>query len=346
MIVRRYWRALGFASAADDAVAFTDADIGALGDVQSMVAALDLTDEEMIRLIRAIGRTTARLAEWVTEEYLEWSRARGVDPAAGAGLSALGATGEPSQRDALASALPQLDEMVLYAFRRQLAAAVGRALDVPRDELRSALAVGFGDLVGYTQLARRLPPDELAALVEQFETVAADVVAAGKGRLVKTLGDEVLFAAEEPHQAADIALELVDRLGAEPGMPEIRVGLAYGDVVTRMGDVFGTTVNLASRLTFDRARAAASSSTAPSPTPCACTAATGSPGSAAVRCGGSGSSTRPGCGPAARRRAARRRRRSSTSRGRSRRGSGRSPGRGRRPGWTGRRPPTAQVPRP
>lgn len=249
MIVRRYWRALGFASAADDAVAFTDADIGALGDVQAMVAALDLTDEEMIRLIRAIGRTTARLAEWVTEEYLEWSRARGVDPATGPGLSALGAKRDAARRDALASALPQLDEMVLYAFRRQLAAAVGRALDVPRDELRSALAVGFGDLVGYTQLARRLPPDELAALVEQFETVAADVVAAGKGRLVKTLGDEVLFAAEEPTQAADIALELVDRLGAEPGMPQIRVGLAYGDVVTRMGDVFGSTVNLASRLT-------------------------------------------------------------------------------------------------
>jgi adenylate cyclase len=253
-IVRRYWRALGFASAADDAVAFTDADINALGQVHDLVEALDLTEEEMVRLIRAIGRTTARLAEWVTEEYLEWSRVRGADPAARAGLSALGALDGPQREAALReaaleSALPQLDEMVLYAFRRQLAAAVGRALDVPRDELRSPLAVGFGDLVGYTQLARRLSPHDLAALVERFETVAADVIAAGAGRLVKTLGDEVLFAADEPTQAADIALELIARLAYEAGMPQIRVGLAYGEVVTRMGDIFGSTVNLASRLT-------------------------------------------------------------------------------------------------
>jgi adenylate cyclase len=218
-----------------------------------MIEALDLTEEEMVRLIRAIGRTTARLAEWVTEEYLEWSRVRGADPAGRAGLSALGAHGrelESAQREAvLERALPQLDEMVLYAFRRQLAAAAGRALDVPRDELRSPLAVGFGDLVGYTQLARRLLPRELAALVERFESVAADVVAAGAGRLVKTLGDEVLFAADEPTQAADIALLLVETMSNDETMPELRVGMAFGTVTTRMGDVFGTTVNLASRLT-------------------------------------------------------------------------------------------------
>jgi adenylate cyclase len=59
----------------------------------------------------------------------------------------------------------------------------------------------------------------------------------------------VLFTAEHPVQAADIALALVDRLAAEGDMPQIRVGVAYGEVITRMGDVFGTTVNLASRLT-------------------------------------------------------------------------------------------------
>ena len=32
-------------------------------------------------------------------------------------------------------------------------------------------------------------------------------------------------------------------------MPALRVGIAFGTVTTRMGDVFGTTVNLASRLT-------------------------------------------------------------------------------------------------
>lgn len=239
-ILRRYWRALGFASAADDAVAFTDADLVALRGAQQMLADLDLTEEEMIRLIRAIGRTTARLAEWVTEEYVHWARARGLDP--GSGLGGEHAAG-------LSDVLPQLDGMVVYAFRRQLAAAVGRALDVERAEHATACAVGFGDLVSFTALAKRMPPDELALLVERFEALAADVVAGGAGRMVKTLGDEVLFTAEQPTQAADIALALVDRLAGDPAMPQIRVGVAYGEVILRMGDVFGTTVNLASRLT-------------------------------------------------------------------------------------------------
>lgn len=249
-IVRRYWRALGFASAADDAVAFTDADIDALASAQQMVDDLELTEEEMVRLIRAIGRTTARLAEWVTEEYLHWALARGLDPAHG--LSPPSPATVPVRGPSapgLPDVLPQLDAMVHYAFRRQLSAAVARALDVARDEQSGACAVGFGDLVSFTAVSRRMLPDELAVLVERFETAASDVVAAGAGRLVKTLGDEVMFTTEEPAQAADIALALVARLAREPDMPQIRVGLAYGDVITRMGDVFGTTVNLASRLT-------------------------------------------------------------------------------------------------
>ena len=187
-IVRRYWQALGFASATDEAVAFTDADLAALVAARQMLADLRLSEEEMVRLIRAIGRTTARLAEWVTEEYTHWARARGLDPATGLD-GAYGTAG-------LSEVLPQLDAMVLYAFRRQLAGAVGRRVDVDRAEQTSACAVGFGDLVSFTALAKRMPPDELAALVERFEALAADVVAGGSGRLVKTLGDEVLFTAE------------------------------------------------------------------------------------------------------------------------------------------------------
>ncbi|MEV7908655.1 adenylate/guanylate cyclase domain-containing protein, partial [Streptomyces anulatus] len=109
------------------------------------------------------------------------------------------------------------------------------------------LAVGFADLVSFTQLSRELDERGLAELVEGFESRASDVVAAHGGRLVKTLGDEVLFTAAEPRTAATIALGLVDvirRYG-----PEVRIGLAYGPVVPMMGDVFGTTVNLAARLT-------------------------------------------------------------------------------------------------
>ena len=70
------------------------------------------------------------------------------------------------------------------------------------------MSVGFADMVGYTRLSRRLPENELARLVQRFEAVSADIVAAGGGRLVKTVGDEVLFTATSADQAADIALRL------------------------------------------------------------------------------------------------------------------------------------------
>ncbi len=111
------------------------------------------------------------------------------------------------------------------------------------------LAVGFADLVGFTRLTRRLEEEELGELVESFETTAADLVAAHGGRLIKTLGDEVLFAADDAGTAAEIALRLIEAMGQDETMPALRVGIAFGTVTTRMGDVFGTTVNLASRLT-------------------------------------------------------------------------------------------------
>lgn len=74
-------------------------------------------------------------------------------------------------------------------------------------------------------------------------------MAANGGRLIKTLGDEVLYAADDSGVAAEIALRLIETMANDETMPEVRVGMAFGTVTTRMGDVFGTTVNLASRLT-------------------------------------------------------------------------------------------------
>ena len=55
------------------------------------------------------------------------------------------------------------------------------------------LAVGFVDLVGFTPLSSELPVAELAALVDEFEDQAFDLVADNDGRIVKFIGDEVMF---------------------------------------------------------------------------------------------------------------------------------------------------------
>ncbi|MFF4411376.1 adenylate/guanylate cyclase domain-containing protein [Streptosporangium sp. NPDC001559] len=242
-LTERIWRALGFATLADDAVAFTDADVAALGRVRAMLEDGPLDERAVIRMTRAIGQTTARLAQWQAEIMVG---------------AVLDGQGRPSDADLAAvldasrRLLPDFEQVLVHVWRAQLAAAGTRLLattDLSEEIVpnRLTLAVGFADLVSFTQLSRELDENGLADLVEGFESRAADVVATYGGRLVKTLGDEVLFTAAEPRTAAGIALGLVEAI-RDYG-PEVRVGLAYGPVVPMMGDVFGTTVNLAARLT-------------------------------------------------------------------------------------------------
>ena len=75
------------------------------------------------------------------------------------------------------------------------------------------------------------------------------MVAGQRGRVIKTLGDAVLFVNDDPIRAYDTAEGIIDVIGRDSRMPDVRVGLATGSVVMRLGDVFGPPVNLASRLT-------------------------------------------------------------------------------------------------
>ena len=101
---------------------------------------------------------------------------------------------------------------------------------------------------GFTSLSRTTSEEDLAALVERFEAETADVIAEHRGRVVKMIGDEVLFVVQSPTAAADIALGLMNWRG-EDDNPELRVGMAYGRIISWLGDVYGPVVNVASRLT-------------------------------------------------------------------------------------------------
>jgi adenylate cyclase len=237
---RRYWRALGFADTGG-ARAFTDADVAALRRIDGLVRDSVVGQEMAVALVRALGSTTARLASWQVDLVLE-QLSGGTGRREGLSASEAYAT---AQR-----LLPELEPLLVHAWRLQLAASVDRVLN-DDDTLVNAVyqSVGFADLVGFTRLSRRLSVRDLAALVERFEQAGADVVAAAGARLVKTLGDEVLFVADRPGAAAAASLALVEAFAADPAVPQLRVGVATGLVIGRMGDVFGTTVNLASRLT-------------------------------------------------------------------------------------------------
>jgi adenylate cyclase len=146
--------------------------------------------------------------------------------------------------------LPVLERLMTYTWRRHLAAAAGRILAAsPDDPSTATVAVGFADIVGYTCTVRHSGIDELAALLESFEENAAEAIVTNHGRVIKSLGDEVLFAADTPRDAAAIAVRLSDPVRAASHLPQLRVGMALGRVLTRFGDVYGPVVNLAARLT-------------------------------------------------------------------------------------------------
>ncbi|MGP4052006.1 adenylate/guanylate cyclase domain-containing protein [Streptomyces sp. 2A115] len=239
-LATRFWRAMGFADIGQ-AKALTEADVLALRRLAGLVEAGLLSEAMAIQVARSTGQTTARLAEWQIDSFLE-----GLTEPPEPGMTRTEVT-----YPLVELLLPELEEFLVYVWRRQLAAATGRVVQAADDEemVDRRLAVGFADLVGFTRLTRRMEEEELGELVEAFETTAADLVAARGGRLVKTLGDEVLYAADDAGVAAEIALRLIETMANDETMPELRVGIAFGTVTTRMGDVFGTTVNLASRLT-------------------------------------------------------------------------------------------------
>lgn len=242
---RRLWRAFGFADAGG-ATAFTEADVTALSAVVETVNEKVVDFDTMLKITRAVGQTMSRLADWevatVTSMLEEARRNGGGDPEVALERA----------KSMLESFGPRFEEILVYSWRRHLAAAVGRleVLDSTEEELHVAQAtIGFADLVSFTALTNELGEEEIGDLVEGFESRCADVVTEHHGRVIKTLGDSVLFLCTTPEQGVETALDIVDRIGRDPRLPDVHLGMATGPVVLRMGDVYGPVVNLASRLT-------------------------------------------------------------------------------------------------
>jgi adenylate cyclase len=241
---QRLWRALGFPEHGT-ARAYTRGDVGAVSTLLSLVEGGLLDFDLAVNLTRAVGQTMARLSDWEVSalvhrvEDLRRHGGETTDPIEIAGRMIEG-FGAP------------FEELLVYVWRRHLAAAVARtaALSAREEDLHTTeLTVGFADIVSFTALSNELSEDRIGDLVELFEARCADVVAAHRGRVIKSIGDSVLFVNDDPIQAYDTAEGIITVVGRDSRMPDVRVGLASGSVVMRLGDVFGPPVNMASRLT-------------------------------------------------------------------------------------------------
>ena len=231
------WLSLGFPTPTDDdEVLFTDHDVEALRTLTDLVDGGIIAPETEFALTRSMGRSFARLAEWeITEVTM-------------VALENAGDLDEDAIKDLVGGTLPAVEQLQNYIWRRHLASAIGRLLATSADNA-VPMAVGFADIVGFTRRSRELSPDELSAMVETFEATATAIISDHGGRVIKTIGDEILYACDDPLAAARVALLLADGHLADDAFPQLRVGAAYGAVLRRLGDVFGEPVNIASRLT-------------------------------------------------------------------------------------------------
>ncbi|MEP9362844.1 adenylate/guanylate cyclase domain-containing protein [Nocardioides sp. CN2-186] len=227
-VAEELWRLLGFARTTAEDVAFTDADVDALRQARELMELGILGTDSQAALVRTWGRSYARLAEWQASLLVDLS----------------------PDDDVAAAALPRVESLQSYAWRRHLASAVARVDASATSGPETRMAVCFVDIVGYTSRSKSLDEAELVSWLECFEDAATGLVVDHGGRIIKTIGDEVLFVADRAVDAAEAALLMTERGADEDDdFPAVRAGLAYGDVVSRLGDVFGPTVNIASRLT-------------------------------------------------------------------------------------------------
>lgn len=241
-LIRRIWRALGFADVGDDEPAFTDMDVDAIRLFQSMMA-MGLVDQESgLQMARVIGLSMARIAEAETSP--------GTLPILLPTGDSLVDAEEFARRSG--ESIPTMGRLLEYVWRRHLQAATRRAMRIRLDgdaaDISPVMAVGFADMVGFAALSQQLGDHQLAEVVLHFEELAHDIVTSLGGRVVKMIGDEVMFVAPGVSEAADIGLTLAESYAEDALLSDVRVGLSVGPVLVQDGDFYGPVVNLASRL--------------------------------------------------------------------------------------------------
>jgi class 3 adenylate cyclase len=103
----------------------------------------------------------------------------------------------------------------------------------------------FADLVGYTALSIEHGDEEAANIATRFQREVRARSARHGATVVKSLGDGAMVRADNAGDAVRLGLELANGLDE---LPPVRVGVNTGPAVERDGDYFGSTVNLAARL--------------------------------------------------------------------------------------------------
>jgi adenylate cyclase len=231
------WRTLGVAVPDRKTPMFSERD----ADITCTIVGMNPLGEHGGELMRVLGSSLTRVAEAAVSLYVQTVEPAMDVPDVDIVLWA------KEMADTTAAAL-ELGDAMGAIFGHHLRDAITRQRAAQADKTERSLfrlAVGFIDLVGFTPLSLHTSPSDLIELIGAFEVTAFEVAAGHGGRIVKHIGDEVMFVALDAAAGCAIARDL---MASGVGGVEPRGGLAFGDVITRHGDYYGAVVNLASRL--------------------------------------------------------------------------------------------------
>jgi hypothetical protein len=238
--LQRVWRTLGLSSADTDTPLLTEADVEALQTYLEVRAFLG--EETALGVARVIGSSLARISE--AESSAMRLGMQAID------VAVSGSEVETAKAFAAVTRLvPRIGRMLDTVHRQHLEATRVHfeGIDIG-DRAAFRCGVGFADLSGFTHLSHHLGLAELSQVLTVFEEQATETVQARGGRIVKFLGDAVMWVNAVPDDLARVAYDLVNHPRAAMEGIDVRAGIAYGLVLAQDGDYFGTPVNLASRL--------------------------------------------------------------------------------------------------
>jgi adenylate cyclase len=238
--VAKAWAVMGLTISDPEAVALSQADVDGLSSWVAIKALVG--DDAALAFLRVLGNAMARVAE------AGGTMARMAQPDLLMTVSGDELTTAKAYR-AVTEITHRFGVLIDAVFRQQLVSARSHFEHVIADASANVTCgIGFADLTGFTALTQVLTPTELLDLLLDFGGSVSDLVHADGGRVVKFIGDEVMWVTSTPELLVKVAMDLVEHPRAREAGLQVRAGLAYGSVLGIGGDYFGNPVNLAARL--------------------------------------------------------------------------------------------------
>jgi adenylate cyclase len=235
-------RAMGLAVPAFEERAFGEEDVEA-ARMFGRLREAGLPEDGLLEVTRVLGGGLAQGAEAIRMAVARWLLPQAVDE------YELSLRNVQAARELLPLTAPLLHYTLTSHMRDQIRHQQYGGLELSEGMVPNMrlVYVAFSDMVGFTRLGELIDMEELGQVLGTLTNLAREAVQAPT-RLVKTIGDAIMFVGPAPAALLETVISLNERVEAAK-LPSIRSGIAAGVALSRDGDWYGPPVNIASRVT-------------------------------------------------------------------------------------------------